>query len=221
MNEEACILILEADVLVRQPLAAYLRECGYRVLEAASADEARDFSRAAAAASICSSPTRPASAPPASRSPPGRAPSIPRSTSCWRLGRKGGRDRRRSLRGRPGQGGRPQPPAGARPDPPADGSPRPQRPLEIAWEVFAPPRAGHEGLLLDRRIKSGDDDGEWGGGVSESQRRRLSGPTLRLAFRCCSAPPVTLSSCPGSTRASSGRRPRRGAVAGSPDQVRR
>ncbi|MGQ7793373.1 response regulator [Faunimonas sp. B44] len=41
MNEDACVLILEADVLVRQPLAEYLRGCGYRVLEAASADEAR------------------------------------------------------------------------------------------------------------------------------------------------------------------------------------
>lgn len=35
------ILLLEADMLVRQPLAQYLRECGYQVLEAASPAEAR------------------------------------------------------------------------------------------------------------------------------------------------------------------------------------
>jgi DNA-binding NtrC family response regulator len=36
-----CILIVEADILVRHPLAEYLRECGYDVLEASSAQEAR------------------------------------------------------------------------------------------------------------------------------------------------------------------------------------
>jgi DNA-binding response OmpR family regulator len=36
-----CVLIVDSDVLVRHPLAAYLRECGYRVLEAADTDEAR------------------------------------------------------------------------------------------------------------------------------------------------------------------------------------
>jgi DNA-binding NtrC family response regulator len=38
---DPCILIVEADLLVRTALAEYLRECGYRVLEASSADEAR------------------------------------------------------------------------------------------------------------------------------------------------------------------------------------
>jgi DNA-binding NtrC family response regulator len=36
-----CILIVEPDVLIRHPLAEYLRECGFRVLEAASTAEAR------------------------------------------------------------------------------------------------------------------------------------------------------------------------------------
>jgi DNA-binding response OmpR family regulator len=40
MNE-SCILIVESDILIRHPLAEYLRECGYRVLEAADIDEAR------------------------------------------------------------------------------------------------------------------------------------------------------------------------------------
>lgn len=35
------ILIVDADILVRHPLAEYLRECGYLVVEAASLDEAR------------------------------------------------------------------------------------------------------------------------------------------------------------------------------------
>lgn len=35
------ILLVEADVLVRHPLAEYLRACGFRVLEATSTDEAR------------------------------------------------------------------------------------------------------------------------------------------------------------------------------------
>jgi DNA-binding response OmpR family regulator len=37
------ILIVEHDVLVRGPLAAYLRECGYQVLEAVDAGEARQI----------------------------------------------------------------------------------------------------------------------------------------------------------------------------------
>lgn len=37
------ILIVDADILVRHPLAQYLRECGYRVVEAADFDEARKF----------------------------------------------------------------------------------------------------------------------------------------------------------------------------------
>jgi DNA-binding NtrC family response regulator len=34
------ILIVEDDVLVRMPIAQYLRDCGYKVIEAVSADEA-------------------------------------------------------------------------------------------------------------------------------------------------------------------------------------
>jgi CheY-like chemotaxis protein len=34
------VLVVEDDVLVRLVIAGYLRECGYRVIEAASADEA-------------------------------------------------------------------------------------------------------------------------------------------------------------------------------------
>jgi len=34
------ILIVEADILIRHPLAQYLRECGYQVLEAIDATEA-------------------------------------------------------------------------------------------------------------------------------------------------------------------------------------
>jgi DNA-binding response OmpR family regulator len=37
------ILIVEEDVLVRHPLAEYLRECGYKVAEAVDADEARQL----------------------------------------------------------------------------------------------------------------------------------------------------------------------------------
>jgi len=37
------ILIVDADILVRHPLAEYLRECGYRVVEAANFDEARQL----------------------------------------------------------------------------------------------------------------------------------------------------------------------------------
>jgi DNA-binding response OmpR family regulator len=36
-----CILIVDADILIRHPLAEYLRECGYRVVQAANLDEAR------------------------------------------------------------------------------------------------------------------------------------------------------------------------------------
>jgi DNA-binding response OmpR family regulator len=38
---DPCILIVELDLLVRTPLAEYLRECGYLVLEASSAGDAR------------------------------------------------------------------------------------------------------------------------------------------------------------------------------------
>lgn len=34
------ILVVEDDVLIRMPIAQYLRDCGYRVVEAANADEA-------------------------------------------------------------------------------------------------------------------------------------------------------------------------------------
>src|ERR1700746_637168 len=39
--EPATVLVVERDILVRQPLAQYLRDCGYRVLEAVNATEAR------------------------------------------------------------------------------------------------------------------------------------------------------------------------------------
>ena len=34
------ILVVEDDVLIRMPIAQYLRDCGYRVIEAVNADEA-------------------------------------------------------------------------------------------------------------------------------------------------------------------------------------
>jgi DNA-binding response OmpR family regulator len=37
----ATVLVVEQDILVRQPLAQYLRDCGYRVREAVDGDEAR------------------------------------------------------------------------------------------------------------------------------------------------------------------------------------
>ena len=39
-NIQETILIVEDDVLVRMPIAQYLRDCGYKVIEAANADEA-------------------------------------------------------------------------------------------------------------------------------------------------------------------------------------
>jgi DNA-binding response OmpR family regulator len=41
MADNGRILIVEADLLVRHPLAEYLRECGYRVVEAGDGAEAR------------------------------------------------------------------------------------------------------------------------------------------------------------------------------------
>jgi CheY-like chemotaxis protein len=35
------ILVVESEILVRQPLAQYLRDCGYSVIETASGEEAR------------------------------------------------------------------------------------------------------------------------------------------------------------------------------------
>ena len=40
MNHQ-CVVIIEPDVLVRHPLAEYLRECGYQVIEALNAAEAQ------------------------------------------------------------------------------------------------------------------------------------------------------------------------------------
>lgn len=37
------VLLVDADILVRHVLAEYLRGCGYRVVEAASSDEARSL----------------------------------------------------------------------------------------------------------------------------------------------------------------------------------
>jgi DNA-binding NtrC family response regulator len=34
------ILVVEDDILVRMPISQYLRDCGYKVIEAANADEA-------------------------------------------------------------------------------------------------------------------------------------------------------------------------------------
>ena len=39
--ELATVLVVEKDILVRQPLAQYLRDCGYHVWEAVDGDEAR------------------------------------------------------------------------------------------------------------------------------------------------------------------------------------
>lgn len=38
-----CILIVEPEILARNPLAEYLRSCGHRVLEAANGAEARQI----------------------------------------------------------------------------------------------------------------------------------------------------------------------------------
>lgn len=40
---DATVLIVESDILVRHPLAEYLRECGYRVIETVNVNEAREF----------------------------------------------------------------------------------------------------------------------------------------------------------------------------------
>jgi DNA-binding NtrC family response regulator len=39
-NVQETILLVEDEVLVRMPIAHYLRDCGYKVIEAANADEA-------------------------------------------------------------------------------------------------------------------------------------------------------------------------------------
>jgi DNA-binding NtrC family response regulator len=43
MIDKACVMIVESDILVRHPLAEYLRECGYRVIEAVNSDEAHQL----------------------------------------------------------------------------------------------------------------------------------------------------------------------------------
>lgn len=40
MKHDPCLLLVEPDLAVRIPLAEYLRDCGYRVLEAITTDEA-------------------------------------------------------------------------------------------------------------------------------------------------------------------------------------
>ncbi len=47
MAEIARILIAESDILIRHPLAEYLRECGYAVAEARNAAEAQALLSAA------------------------------------------------------------------------------------------------------------------------------------------------------------------------------
>jgi len=42
-TNKPAILLVDSDILVRHPLAEYLRECGYHVLEASTAVEARTF----------------------------------------------------------------------------------------------------------------------------------------------------------------------------------
>ncbi|MPY74026.1 MAG: response regulator [Alphaproteobacteria bacterium] len=39
-DERLCILILESDIIVRTEIAEYLRDCGYKVIEAVTGDEA-------------------------------------------------------------------------------------------------------------------------------------------------------------------------------------
>ncbi|MDF3023700.1 MAG: response regulator receiver protein [Alphaproteobacteria bacterium] len=38
--KKPCIIIVEAELAIRQPVSDYLRECGYRVIEAVNTDEA-------------------------------------------------------------------------------------------------------------------------------------------------------------------------------------
>jgi DNA-binding response OmpR family regulator len=42
MNTQ-CVMLIEADLLIRTPLAQYLRDCGFRVVEAFDTAEARDI----------------------------------------------------------------------------------------------------------------------------------------------------------------------------------
>jgi DNA-binding NtrC family response regulator len=40
VQSQETILVVEDEVLIRMPIAQYLRDCGYKVIEAANADEA-------------------------------------------------------------------------------------------------------------------------------------------------------------------------------------
>ncbi|MDY0885002.1 response regulator [Dongia soli] len=44
--KQPTIALVETDILIRYPLSHYLRECGYRVLEACTAEEARQLATA-------------------------------------------------------------------------------------------------------------------------------------------------------------------------------
>jgi DNA-binding response OmpR family regulator len=41
MTKLDCILLLEPEIIARQPLAEFLRDCGFKVVEAATVPEAR------------------------------------------------------------------------------------------------------------------------------------------------------------------------------------
>lgn len=41
MSSSPLVLLVEGDIVVRHPLAQYLRECGFAVFEASTGDEAR------------------------------------------------------------------------------------------------------------------------------------------------------------------------------------
>ena len=47
-DDKRTVLVVESDILIRSPLSEYLRECGYHVLEASGATEARQHVEAAA-----------------------------------------------------------------------------------------------------------------------------------------------------------------------------
>ncbi|HEY5226236.1 MAG TPA: response regulator [Methylovirgula sp.] len=47
--DDGCVLIVEADVLVRSSLADYLRDCGYTVFETSDGQQARELLDDAAA----------------------------------------------------------------------------------------------------------------------------------------------------------------------------
>lgn len=52
-NEDIWLMIVETDLVARHPLAEYLRQCGYKVLEASNSDEAMTLlTRAKVAISI-------------------------------------------------------------------------------------------------------------------------------------------------------------------------